>query len=366
MCDVDADEITECLHTYIYNCSTGPLWCSRLLPVQASSFLSVPSSCLEEDVETRLPHCYYLFLGFHHSIGDATGFTQICGTLVSLMDDVIAGNRISDEVQLGNFDPHEEFEHLLDSYRNQSQVVASEEEENSGMRQRSALVDILHGIVPDGTERKTLNLTQIWDPATTSHFFKRCKEEDVTVNSGYVALANMALADVFVKRGVVQDTYNFDNFLIVSLRRYWSDVTSENLAVYTSATGAVIETSLQLSKEQFWDLCRSVNKSFHENLRADKYLPLLANRRIGRAQSDHSFNNMGDVTKVLAKGQKNVQIALIARSATIHNSDFIWEHSFQTFKGCLINTFIYNNGIVPTDVAKEYTDNLRKHLRKMI
>lgn len=175
--NADDDELIECLHTYKYNCTTGPLWCVRLRPVEASTFLSVPSVCLEGDHETKFPHCYHLFLGFHHSIGDATSCMEVCGTLVSLIDDVLAGSVVDDEVQIGSFDINEEFEQLKSRYRAQIHITEQKDalkmESELGMGHTSKLVDVLH--VPDGTERKTLTLTQIWDPTTTSNFFRRCK-----------------------------------------------------------------------------------------------------------------------------------------------------------------------------------------------
>lgn len=360
----DAEQITESLQSYKYDCSSGPLWCVRLLPVENNNTLSVPSADLDEEVE-RFPHCYYLFLGFHHIIGDAIGFIKICGELISLLDDMIDGVDISDEgQQLGIFDTHEEFEQLLREYEDDATKEACMMELEAEKRQTSILADTLK--VPEGTERKTLLLTKIWDPITSSRFFKRCKEEGVTVSSCFVALMNLALADILASRGVVQDTYSFFILAVVNLRRYWKSDDRQNLCAYNNTPTIHTKAYSSLRKSQFWNYVRSVHRSFQENLKEEKHLHFTANKKYSHRQHELAFNNIGDVTTVLARGKRNVQVTFIERSHSFHNTRCNWIHISQTLRGCFINTLQYNSAFLPDEVAAEYSDNISRYLKEMV
>lgn len=188
----------------------------------------------------------------------------------------------------------------------------------------------------------------------------------MTVTSGFVALVNMALVDVFVKRGIVQDAYTFYNFVLARARRYWTADFPQRLGVYIWPLICPIETESRLNKERFWDFARLISQTLHEQLTEEKALPVIANGIIWKGQPDHAFNNMGDVTKLLARGKNDILVAFIGRSTSITATFQIWEHILQTLKGCLIHTLKYNTGIIPDEVAVEYTDNITKHLKEVI
>lgn len=361
----DVEQITERLHSYTYNCATGPLWCVKVLPVDSSKCLSIPSISFDRNY-----HCYNLLFGCHHSIGDTTSLMKVYGTLVSLIEDVMDGVRVDDDTQVGVFDVHEEFGKLMERYRRQTE--ASSERENvsnkdtTEIRKTSVLTDVIQ--VSETTEKKTRSLTQSWDPLTTCKFISKCKEEGVTVNSGFVALANVSLVDILANRELIQDSYDFHNVLVVNLRRYWVNESSKQyLGACISATSPHITTNLEFNKDQFWDFVHSVNQIIHESLKPETFLYTLAQRKTFERQNDITINNMGDVTDVIERGKrKNVRVTFFTRSTSIHNTNNIWDLSCHTFNGCFINTLLYNTGFIPDQVAEEYMSNISKHLKDMI
>lgn len=362
--DGDVDEVTECLHTYKYNCSSGPLWCARLL--QATH--SWPRDSLEAQLQPDFPHCYYLLFGFHHVTGDAASYIKLCGTLVSLLDDVIGGRDINDEDQIGNFIVNEEFDQLKQRYK-EAEVEKDTEQKQTDEKKldwceekTSILADILQ--VEDKTERKTLLITQTWDSSMTSQFFKKCKQEGVTIHSGFTALAKLALADFLSTRGVIRDSYQISSKHLVSVRRYWESDSPLNLCCYTALLPVFINIPSSLSKSQFWDLARSINENLQNSLKADQFLR--PRKKLAGHQFDVTFNNIGDVTATLSRGGPNVQAASVVRSATIHNLNIIWDHGLQTFKGRLIHSLKYNSGIIPSEAAQEYLSRVHVHLHEII
>lgn len=369
-------ETMNCLRTYSYNSETGPLWCARLIPATEE----VNSGY---DHHPDFPHCYHLMVGFHHGIVDGFTAMKTCGFIVTLLNDVIAGNAIRDEEQLGEFVGHEETNRLIlekkvlleGDVTLLNQLVSNSESKKDV---KSIFRDTFKSSEPT-TKVRTRSVTHFLEPDITNKFIKRCRAEGVTVHSAFTTLASLAMVDLLVEKGVCQHSYNIINNHVINIRRYWSGDVSSSLGCHIVAPLRLYTDVARLSEETFWDVARSTHKDLQEALQEGV---ILRNQAIAQITSsakmdaegffypslpaDYSTSNLGDVTALISEGGEHVRPTRVLRSVSIHHTNASWSHLFNTFKGRFIHVLDYNNATIAKDLAEQYSDNIFKHLLEVI
>lgn len=376
----DVQSTMEGLRTYKYNSTAGPLWCARLL-----RGVEHPDGGL--DSNSSPPFVSHLFLGYHHGIVDGVTTMKVCGCLVKLLGDVISGQPISVEEQIGELVSAEETEKLVQAKK--LRIETDHEYRETLIREARSKCShprLLRRLyqAPEGTEDRSAQVVRHLDVATTEKFVNKCRAENQTVHSAFTALANVALVDLLTRRGVIQDSYTICSAHTTNLRRYWSGDTTRALGCHIAPTYLHVETPRNAT-DGFWDYARRLHQNLKSNLEAGKALEDVALRQLTprakteeredrsedkeeniEAQADYFTSNMGDVTPFLSQGSGDIEATRITRSVSLHEADLSYSHVFHTFKGRLTHCLDFSTRFLSEDLAREYCDQIFRRLEEVL
>ncbi|XP_037789521.1 uncharacterized protein LOC119584984 [Penaeus monodon] len=356
-----------------YDTWTGPLWCARLWPRPRSS---LPDEEMGFD-KSRFPHAYTLFFGFHHGITDGNTNMRICGFFVQLLNDVLAGKSVKDEEQLGILVSDERTKALLEeriaNMEAEPEVKQRSLDDYNARHTTHSMIKSTFKGVADKVGRSLL-LARDVDVATTSQFVKRCRTENVTVNSAFTALANVALVDLLVDGGLRQDTYNIRGDHILNARRYWEGDASHYLGCHILPQLAVIVPTPREIGGKFWDYARLVHADMKQKIEAGTALQDEAVRHFMPEKTvmetifscEFGVTNMGDVTKLVTEGGEHVQAVHVLRSVNLDGIPSTCSNLCHTFRGRFIHVLSYNTASVTTQMAEKFCDSLFNQLRAVI
>ncbi|XP_053649921.2 uncharacterized protein [Cherax quadricarinatus] len=373
----DASSVIDCLRTYRYNSTTGPLWCARLMS-DVSSHKTSP--ILPDDSSVSFPHLHQLFLGFHHGIVDGFTVMKICGLTVTLLNDVISGNPINNE-QLGeHVSPKQTMELVL---ARKALIEADPElrkkwvDETKILQEKKSFFNQIYQR-PKEIEEKSLHVERELDESTTKRFFNTCRAEGVTVHSAFTALTNEAFIDLLVENGIVQDTYSICNGHLVNMRRYWKGDVSRSLGCHILYPVLLRMDTLRNISDTFWDFARSVHQELQRNIKDGKIIEAEAFRMINNVKieldldslpadgSDYHISNMGDVTALVTEGGDHVKVTRLLRSISIHKMPSSCSHIIHSFRGKFMYVLDYNTRNVSTEIADNFCNKVFSNLLKVI
>ncbi|XP_063606824.1 uncharacterized protein LOC134781500 [Penaeus indicus] len=356
--DRSDEDIHSRLQNYDFNKQTGPLWCVKLRPEPDSS----PDGVFREGVQ-GYPHMYSMYLGINHAITDGTSNSTMCGFIVQLLDDVLAGKEINDEEQLGTYIPDEKTQRAL---REQEALVNGDPElqskltrEYQGLLERHSLVKTLFKGVGEEKAR-TLYVTRDLDEKDSAALFKRCRAEGITVNSAFTAIGNFAMVDLLAKGGLEQDTYSIRCDHVVNGRRYWKSDPSTYLGCHIlPLLPTVFETPRNFNAD-FWNYAKSINEETQRKLKSATVLQMERIKTLVPKPPDfdptfefeYCITNMGDLTKNVTEGGDHVQVVNVNRTASLDKVPFIWANFLHSFRGRFINTLAYNTLYVDTEIVE--------------
>ncbi|XP_042861472.1 uncharacterized protein LOC122246765 isoform X8 [Penaeus japonicus] len=371
--DASIMDMHDKLQHYHYATWTGPLWCARLWPRPRSS---LPDEGVGVD-QSRYPHTHTLFLGFHHGITDGNTNMRICGFLVQLLNDVLAGRPINDEEQLGIFVSDGRTKKLLEERIAYMELEPDRKQRalddyNSRHANHSLIKSTFKGV--GDKVGKSLLLTSDVDAATTTQFVKRCRAEKVTVNSAFTALANVALVDLLVDGGLEQDAYSIRGDHIIDARRYWDGDTSQHLGCHILPQLAVMIPTPRDTEGKFWDYARLVHADLKGKLEAgtavqDEAVKYFMSERPSFETifaCEFNVSNIGDVTSLVTEGGEQVQAVHVLRSANVDGIHCPWTHLCHTFRSRFIHVLSYNTASVSSQMAEEYCNRIFHHLRRAV
>ncbi|KAK7071262.1 hypothetical protein SK128_016447 [Halocaridina rubra] len=368
-------DVMNALRSYRYNSETGPLWCARLLPVNQKVIPGCP-------IESDFPHRYHIFLGLHHGIADGMTAMKICGFIVTLLEDVIAGKHISDEEQLGDYVGQEETCSLINEKKvfleqNPTKKNEAIKEIESYKDAKSVFMETL--ALATGTKNRTRSVTHFLNPEITHRFIQKCRAEGVTVHSAFTSLANVAIADILNEKGIDQESYKIINNHVINIRRYWTGDTSRSLGCHIVAPMRLYTDVPRNICGYFWDFARRVHDDLQNALNGGV---ILRNQAIGQLTStrrmdpddffypllpaDYCTSNLGDVTSLVTEGGEHIRPLRVLRSVSIHSTNASWSHLFNTFRGRFVHVLDYNNGTVPKELAQSYSDQIFRRLEEVI
>jgi len=188
--DVQSEHIKMAIHHY--NSSTGPMWCTRLIPAPNQAL------CPMEEIGQDFPHQYNLIFGFHHSITDGTSNMKIIGLFIQLLNSVINGDVINDEIQLGYHDDGSQTIRLQNEKKKElDENPEYTEKKMKEFKSKIKFPFFIQAYPPEeGVKPCTLNTNYDLDKDSTARFIKRCKAEGVSVHSGFCAMANAAIVEL--------------------------------------------------------------------------------------------------------------------------------------------------------------------------
>ncbi|XP_063606829.1 uncharacterized protein LOC134781503 [Penaeus indicus] len=355
--NVTREDVHKELHRYSFDMN-GPLWCVKLLRG------SVGGDSVQE-----YPHVYTVFIGIHHVITDGTTNMMICGFLVQVLDDVIAGRPISDE-QLAVFVSPEKTDAIInkkvETLRANSELLFRQIKEFQAWQQKSLFKSTYKK--NEDTTLTTGFETIDFDYDTTASFLQRCRAEGVTVNSAYTAIANLAMMDLLIDGGLGKDTYNIRSDHVFNARRYWGeDSGGEYLGCHVMPLVPVTVETPRNARENIWNYVRLTNCELRKKITTDAALQEEAIKKCipeysGVFEFDYTVSNMGDVTRLVMKGSQNVQPIYIFRSAAIHTVPATFCHFVHTFRSRLAVNILYSTERIKPETAKQCGQLIFKYL----
>lgn len=350
----------------------GPLWCVKLLSEPPSS----PEIPAGTDME-QFCHVYTLFLGLHHVITDGSSNMKICGFLVQILDAVMGKRAIDTVEQLGVFVPDERIQQLqrervaaMEADLELRRRVVDEIQSRDG---KCSLVKSTYKGVGEKVPRTGM-LEKTLDAESTMAFIKRCRSEGVTVNSAFTALASVAIVDLLVDGGLVQEAYNIRSDHVLNARRYWGGDTSRYLGCHILPLMPTVAKTPQKINGKFWDFARSVHQGLQKKV--NEGAPLLAEAAkhfmLANPDFDPTFeydfcvSNVGDVTSLVTEGGDRVQALHVIRTSALHAAPCTWTLLVHTFRGRLILALTYNSAFVNSQMAKKFCDGIFRHLQEVL
>ncbi|XP_037790287.1 uncharacterized protein LOC119585685 [Penaeus monodon] len=374
----DVQSVIDGLRQYRYDVSSGPLWCCRLL-------YDVTTDAAEMDIPEGLEHMTHLFLGFHHGLHDATSNIQVCGWLIDILNDLIAGVPVDDDIQLGNFTSHEQTNRLVAEKKKILEVNQNLKTEL--VYERAAKISGLSLLrminpVPLGSEKngKSLHLKHMLDRPTTGRFLKKCRAEGVTAHAAFTALANVALLDILREKGILLDDCIITSSHVVNNRRYWRDPVPDSMGCHVCFPLLDLQTlTPQNASQNFWTYARSIHMDLKKQLDSGKPLLQTALNNCSPNQdyseyyqvtktglSNYSTSNMGDVTPMISQERENVRLTYFYRTISVSHSSNTLSHVMHTYRGYFIYVMDYNTGTVQTKTAERFCQKIFTHLDKVL
>ncbi|CAL4099051.1 unnamed protein product, partial [Meganyctiphanes norvegica] len=182
----ESDFNKECfsLGTHCYDSSNGPMWRARLIPIKSGAKLYIP------ELEDQFPHHYILLLGFHHAMTDGTSTLKIIRFFLQILNSVIKGEYINDQIQLGEHADGSQTIALKEEKKKElNKNPHSKEMKKSKFKYLNRVPFLLQAFPPPiGVTLCTLNMTRDLDELTSSKFFAKCKAEGVSVHAGFCSI----------------------------------------------------------------------------------------------------------------------------------------------------------------------------------
>ncbi|XP_066940249.1 uncharacterized protein [Macrobrachium rosenbergii] len=367
-------EVRECLQAYRYNSETGPLFCVRLL-------IDSPDPALDtDDPEPASFHSSYMLFGLHHSIGDGTTNMYIMRYFVSLLNDVICERAIDKDEPLGVLKGNE---YIAIDVGEKRAILQNDPELLDKISREFEVVEshspyMVTGFPKPNEKRMTHSLEYIVDQDITAKFFKKCREEKVTINSGFSAAANVALVDLLQENDIVHNSYIIQNFHLVNLRRYWEKKIPHVLGVHTGYPLLVRSEVPGNLGSNYWEYARSLHERISKDLREKKpvfshaFITLLSGEMSAAELLDDTkpflgdfiISNMGDVTPLATEGGEEVRITHILRSTSNHMLNTVpMSIICHTFRGKFTMTFDYNSAAIRQDVIMKFCKQIVKRIQ---
>lgn len=363
------EEVRESLRNHSYKSETGPLFCARLV------YDSPDIANDTNDLEPSFSFKSHILFGLHHGMTDGTSNMNIMGFFISLLNDVISEKPINDQESLGHFASDEETMRLI-----MEQKTVLEEnpklkrEIEDGLLQYEHTPFIIKGFSPSVKEKRTSSIVRVLDQDVTSKFIQRCKQEKVTVGSVFTAVVNMALVDILVEYGVVQDSYLIKNFHTVNFRRFWKPKPSVPLGLHMGYPLMLFSDTPRNVRHKFWDYAKALGEGmkdyvFSGRMFAEKAYSAFFCKDLSNSKDhtccDYITSNMGDVTRLVTEGGDHVRITNVVRGSTFHEIPYPVLVNSHTFRSIFTVIFEYNEAKLQPEVAENLCSKIEKCFREV-
>ncbi|CAL4179421.1 unnamed protein product, partial [Meganyctiphanes norvegica] len=380
MCNLE--EVHKDVMNKIYDSTEGPLWCVRLF--------SNTTKDTEENVETSRDdksdcvHKYVVLFGWHHSLTDGTSNMVICKHFLHLLNSVLGGEVIDDNIQLGYIADHEETNEL---------VAMQKRELKDDPESLKSKLNVIYNIgkepslflkaypPPKGVEPETLYLLYDLGRDYSKLFFDRCKTEGVTVHTAFCGIVNAAIVELMQEAGIGSDSFDIDARHAINHRPFWKNKTSDSLGCHIGGMHFVMNTPKNV-RETLWTYIKEYHSSFYNKLQNGGVFESAVLDKMNFISSGinpktmfdtpmipgtfYQISNMGNIDKILTGLGQYVKVSDIARTSSIHHWDNIVLHLLQTFQGSLKYSMIYDATRMTKETAQIYMDRIFSILKESL
>ena len=367
-------KVQEELMNFQFNNSEGPLWCARLLQQDSYGGSTSPG------LEATFPYSRSLVLANHHGIADGTTNNRTVNFFLQILDDIIAGKPIDDSEQCGELASGEETISLLEATEHELKKNENLFKQTlEDLEKKHAKKKLVASAFPrlDDPNFTTKLVSETLDEETTTRFFQRCKQEGVTVNSGFSALINGSLVDLLSEAGLQLDEYPILQLYAINLRRYWQGDVSRALGCHISGMEKY-NVLTQQWKDNFWQQVRDHHRNIHDDLKKLEPLKFLIYFLLGNGEertksmlkerptpdNDQSFANIGNLDHLIPAEGEHVRLAHIVRSTQGWVDRLL--HMFHSLRGRLMYNMCYTSDLLTDQEARRFTDLIFRNLKAMI
>ncbi|XP_076048274.1 uncharacterized protein LOC143029501 [Oratosquilla oratoria] len=345
----------------------GPLWYIEVISLQQ------PMPGYEKNFG------YVFVFGFHHSITDGTSNFTLVGHLLSLL-----GKNISCEVQgfpepVFDFSPSKQT--LLFMAWELLKLLANPWAKARALQEITLIaqskLELLELSPVDPKEKTNRLIVRHFDETLTARFLSRCKQEGITVHTGFCTLINLAFVAVMAKAGLEKgkpEGFSVNSVHAINLRRYWRGGTSKgalgpHVSVYPLEQRL---SSSSLAQEGFWNLATQLHKESQKNIETkDTFRQAVAffifeketSLKIGVDTPPvlpYATSNMGNVDKYFPPFTLDPKSCLhlvdVVQSASANSCPFLTGITLHTFRRRLSFTVYYHTEFVTDKIANDLVD----------
>ncbi|KAK7072053.1 hypothetical protein SK128_002760 [Halocaridina rubra] len=374
--DVEMERNKMTLHTY--NAFDGPLWCVRLVSQTKGSTGLSQSRGEGKDFTFN----YSVIFGIHHSVSDGSTNVKICNLLRFILDSIMIGDAIDDDVQLGEITDDKEMCALLDremaKLKNDPDLCSKIKRE---LAEGSSVRPLIRHIcrIPSDTVIMSRNVTLTVDSATTNMFLKKARSEGVTLHSAITGVINVSLLDLIKEAGIHHDEYVFRAGHDIDVRRYFVNDASHMLGIYGPVFG--YRYSFVVPKDllsTFWDNVRRFHQHFKIDVAEGAVLTTSAYRLMtedfqaslkdlfrtaGEPNYYYTISNMGNLSGSLSEeAGRVVTIGKLTRFSSIRNGISFMCIYIHTFRDQLNISFSYSTKFLSHDFVQKLADLVKEHM----
>ncbi|XP_037783788.1 uncharacterized protein LOC119580011 [Penaeus monodon] len=257
-----ASSVEECRRMCERGFPDGATWKFRMIP------RGKEAPCVMPEVKGDFPYQYDVLMTSHHALGDGLSVSLIVKRMVELLNDVILGRHVDDEVT-SRFSSREE------CYEIESRITKMlEEDPQRHDYVRETMPDASPLLLrafprPSGNRVTTGYLTRIVDHEATQNFQRQCKAHGVTINGAFTAVINIAMARLVQKSGISQRSYRIASNHRVSVNRYLKQTPRDVMDGYPLYLSHISNITSDRVTSHFWEYAKEVNRELREGLTSE-------------------------------------------------------------------------------------------------
>ncbi|XP_068217340.1 uncharacterized protein [Palaemon carinicauda] len=374
-CNIDLQVITNgnleeelekvTLHTY--DSENGPLWHVRLLLLERKS--------------GDFPNNYALIFGIHHSLSDGTTNVKICNLLCHILNNLMGGQPIDDEQQLGEHIGDEEvlplYEQEMAKLKENPQLGRDIQKElEDGLKVRPLIHHICE--IPPDTPVTSRKISIVIDSDMTSRFHRKAKSEGVGLHASITSLINLSLVKLLQEYGITQDEYNIRAGHDIDIRRYYSGNASRVIGVQGPLFG--YRSPFLVPKDMlpvFWNVAKEFHQKLHKDINSKRVLTTTAYRimmedtnrnlqELFKSDGDpnyyYTISNMGDIAGILTEGGQYVSVEKLTRFCSLRSRGSFMVIFIHTFRNQLNLTFAYSTRFLHRDFVHSLQELFRSYM----
>lgn len=346
----------------------GNTWVFRMIPRQKDAPCAMP------EVKEDFPYQYDLHMTGHHGLSDGLSVSLLVKRMVELLNDVILGRHISDELT-SRFLPREELWEI------ESRITKKLEEDPRRH-------DYVRETIPDSTplllqafprpsvDRVTSRiLSRTVDLEATQNFQKLCKAHGVTINSAFTAAINTAIVRLVQRSGISQQSYRIASNHLVSALRYLKQTPPDIMggyALFLSHVSRMNHTS------NFWEYSKEVHRELKGALQSELPLeqkmasvmaqPNLAEdwaRNPPKVVHDYGITNIAHFPMPERRADDQVLVTNVSSTAMVHKYIHMVLFLVYTFRGRSNYAISYATDYIADETARMLADEVMSVYREV-
>ena len=244
-------------------------------------------------VKDTFPHQYHFAFDFHHAVNDGFSLSIILQTFFTILDNLLDRAQI-DDMQVGELRDRWEIRaaeaKMRETLEKDPQRLKVLLEERNKLKNRVSLITEAFGEPQEPSPTTHLLDSQVLDDKLLQIFNAKCRAHNVTFNSGFSAVVNVALVEMVREAGVVRDSYMVFTRNPVNTRRFMSDRNSIVLGYHIMQMTHIMMTPWN-TKNNFWKYVKDFDNKFRGRINK---MGLLEDSMMQTVSSDHNHKIISD------------------------------------------------------------------------